>query len=480
MARQKYAKFEEHLNRFFHSNYYILLMAALTLWGWVTDNGDMSRGIMVSLSIIMFCICKNTIPFFAFQWFFIFAGHSSFYGINISGWRIVFPILLLIAIMFNSIRFKPDFKGALSKNSIKGSTLSIILLIIPMTLGGLTYPVRNINAVVVASVIFIGIAFAYVYYMGVSKKNIIDKDSVMKYMIKLMFLLGVIVSIEMIVNFIKFDISYLGVTGLEYAQSVYLYWGGSNHIGAMLGLCISSNFYYMFKNRRTGFLFIIITFIELGLMIWTKSRGSLLFTAMTFPVLIIYTLIKAEKKIPLIITATVLTAITFSAIYFSKNALMDMINRIMEEGFDDTGRFELWAHGLELFKEYPIFGAGWDYGVSYPDFGLSPMGLHSMFIQVMACSGIIGIVFFGYYYWARYTTFLKKFTDETIIVLAGMFVLEAYGMIDHISFLPPTYFVMLLLLSFAMEQSMPEDKCRPLLLKRLKWSKKAIKPQKTT
>ena len=172
--RTAYKRFEDSLDKFFHSDFYLILMTALSLIGWTFDLGYTVLGIMLFFSIVMFCVSRDTTPFITFYWFFIFAGRVSIFGIEFTLFRIILIILLCLSVLVNIIRFKPDFKGALSKGSVKGTTLSLFLLIIPMSIGGLFYPVRNINASIVASVIFVGIAWAFAYFMAMSRKSIID------------------------------------------------------------------------------------------------------------------------------------------------------------------------------------------------------------------------------------------------------------------------------------------------------------------
>jgi O-antigen ligase len=464
--RTAYKKIEKTLDKFFHSDSYLILMTALSLIGWTFDLGYTVLGIMLSFSIIMFCVSRDTTPFITFYWFFIFAGRTSIFGIEFTLLRIIMIILLCLSVLVNIIRFKPDFKGALGKSTAKGTTFSLFLLIIPMSIGGLFYPVRNINAAIVASVIFVGIAWAYAYFMAMSRKSIVNKDAVMKYMIKLMFLLCLLVSVEMVIHMVREGKDIEGISNLLSRYDFYVYWGGSNHVGAMLALCIPGNFFFMIKNKRTGFLFLILTVVEFCLLIITRSRGSILLATIFVPILLIYSIVRAKNKIPLILTAITTISLAWYFVFNTDNFVLDMINKMLNQGFDDTGRFELWQYGWELFKEYPIFGAGWDFDVTYPDFGLSPMGFHSMIIQVMACSGVVGVLFFTYYYWARYTVFIKRWTDEMIIILAGMLILEGYGMIDHISFLPVTYIIMLLVMAFSVDQSMPDYRGRLLIFKK--------------
>lgn len=466
--KDTYFKFEGFLNKFYHSNAFLVLMSVLTLVGWILDN-DIFMLIMLSLSIVIFFVCKNTTPFFIFQWLFLFSSWAGIFGLNMFGWRLVFPALLIVSIIFNIIRFKPDFKYAFSAKTIKGFTFSMLLLIIPMSLGGLFYHDRYIIIYLQVVALFTGLALMIGYFMAMSKKYIEDKDAVIKLIVKLMFCLGVIASMQIITTFIRVGSLEAIKAMLVDRKGVYLGWGGSNHVGAILALCIPANFYYMLKCKKAGFLFVIIAFIEFCLLILTRSRGALLFTTIALPVMFTYVIVKSNNKLSIGITAAVLIGATITLMLIFKSALYEVINKMIEIGFNDSGRINLWKEGLDHFKNYPIFGVGWEIGTPRDELSFYPRAYHSMVIQVMACSGIVGLLGYGYYYWTRIRTFIKRRTDATWTIFAGAFLLEAYGMIDPISFFPTTFFIMLIMMSYAVEQALPDEIGRPILFVKMPW-----------
>lgn len=461
----KIKSYADILDKFFHSNLFIILIAALTLLGWTLDT-DICQLIMIVLFTVMFLVSKDITPFFIFQLFFVFSSRKSVFGLEFYDWKIVFLIMLVLSLIFNIIFYKPDIKGALSINSMKRMTLSMFLLIIPMSLGGLFYPSRHIFVSITIIVFFTCLAFITAYVMGVGRKNIEDKSRILKMVIYSMFFLCIVLSLEVILSLISTG-SISQIREILAKKHIYLGWGGANHVGAVIALCIPANFYYMIKKKKWGFVFVIIAFLEFAILILTRSRGALLFTSLAMPILFIYVMVKSKNRISIGITLLILVIITVTSMLIIKGAFSEVIRLLLDKGFDDSGRFKLWQQGWELFKEYPIFGAGWDYDIPLDEYGFSPLAFHSMLIQVLACAGIIGLIFYGYLYFARYSTFFKQRTLEKWIVFAGMFIFEAYGMIDPISFLPSNYFLMVYVMSLATELSMPDDCCRPLLFVRL-------------
>lgn len=460
----KFNKIIEKADWFFHSDYYIALLAALTFIGWVTNLWVPFLFVTLSLTIIMFAVCKDTTPLFAFMWFFLYTISTSQYELGNYGWMLFLVIPLVGAIIFNLIRTKPPIKEILSPKKIKSSTLSMILLIIPISLGGLAYPVSSVGARLIVVALFVVLAFAFIYYMALSKKYIKDKDTLIKYIIKLMFAMGLILFAEMFVASIRTG-SYEAFKIMVNNESISLGWSNPNIIAAGVALCLPSNFYYMLKKKKFAFMFMIIALLEYLSIIITGSRGTLLVATIALPLILVYVFIKTENKMQIYITAGIIFAAILATGIIFIDEVKALLNVFIEGGLSSSGRETHYKMGWDLFTDYPIFGAGWDYGIGDGRTGFSPYLFHSTAVHVLACSGLIGVIAFLYFYWARYSTFFKKRTAETLTLLAGMVIFEAYGMVDPVLFFPPTYFIILLTMSFAVEQAMPEESCRPLIFK---------------
>jgi len=459
-TKDKFQKFERRLEKFFHSNLYILFMAALTLLGWKL-NTQYALAVMILTTSVMFLTCRDITPFLALHWFYFISFRDGQYGLDFAGWKIILPILLVLSLIVNIVRFKPDFKGALSPKSIKRTTLSMFLLIIPMSLGGIMLADRHVFVVVEVVVLFVCLALAFAYYMAIGRKNIVDKTAPLRYVIKMMLAVGILCSLQIIISVLEAG-SADAMQAMLTNKRIYLGWGGANHVGALLGLCIPASFYYMIKSKKFGFVFVILTFVEFCILVVTQSRGAIMFTAAALPFLFAYVIATSPNKRSIAITAATLIATAVTLMVIFRGTLTEVVNKLLDKGFDDSGRFRLYKEAVELFKNNPIFGGGWDYKAKRDELSFTPLAFHSMLLQVLACSGIIGLIFYTYYYWARYSTFFKVKTPESRIVLAGMLILEGYGMIDPISFFPITYFIVLMTMSLAAEQALPDNLGHPL------------------
>ena len=79
-----------------------------------------------------------------------------------------------------------------------------------------------------------------------------------------------------------------------------------------------------------------------------------------------------------------------------------MIKALIGRGMGDSGRIKLFKEAWELFKAHPIFGVGKGYvGTGTPTNEIGIYWFHSTFFQVIASMGIVGLMAYVYYYWAR-------------------------------------------------------------------------------
>lgn len=465
---QKLAILRGRLDRFFLSDYYIALLAVLTFVGWLSGAWIPFLFIMLALTVIMFTVCENTMPLFAFMWFFVCTISTVQQDLAKYWWMLLLIIPLVGAIIYSFVRNIPKIKEVLAPKNIKSSTLSMFLLLIPMSLGGLFKNGRNAVAALIVVALFAVLAFSFAYYMAIFRNRKGDKNDIIKYVIKLMFTLGLIVTAQIAVDCIRTG-SIDGLMELIKYKLIDLGWSSPNPAAAAIALGIPANFYYMLTKKKYAFVFLTIAVIEYVAIVITGSRGALLFAGIALPVMYIYTIIKTENRKQLLIASAVFAALAavIVGVFFAE--ISEALSVMLGKGMSDNGRFDIYRFGLKVFADNPIFGAGWDFGIGSQHVGYSPYLFHSTLLQILACSGVAGLLVYIYFYYARYSTFFKTpFTKEKAAVFTAMAIFEGYAMIDPILFIPPTFFIMLLILSVAVEQAAPDEVNKPLIIKRLR------------
>src|SRR5690606_20391057 len=111
----------------------------------------------------------------------------------------------------------------------------------------------------------------------------------------------------------------------------------------------------------------------------------------------------------------------------------------MQGGLDDLDQFSssritLYKHAVELFKQYPIFGAGWE---SMTDIG-NPNRIqvfHSTLFHTMAVMGSFGLIALVVYFYQTYRLMIEKRKFEVLFIMIGVTVTQIHGLIDNTQFM---------------------------------------------
>lgn len=410
----------------------------------------------------MLCTCKDSTPIFALMFFMLpTANIKEQEQFSNYTWLIYPCIVLVLSLVFNLVRFKPNFKEVLEPGKMRKTTFSMFLILIPMILGGLFKWWRNWTWMLIYAALFIVLSFAFIYFLAVWKdRQIQDSRKLFKTLMKMMVLAGLVVSIQIVVFYINLG-SLSAITTCIQDKGLNLGWGSPNPVAATLILFMPANFYFIISKNKYTFLFILKTAFEFMLMVSASSRGALLFSTIGMIILSVYIFIKSENKLQMAFTFGAVFAVAIGIfVGFYQTFFHTIIERLSSFGLDDNGRFDIYLYGWNVFTRHPVFGSGWDFGIGLQHVNFSPYLFHSTIIQIAACSGVVGLLCYAYYYYARYRTFFKAKDPYCYVLLACMWIFEGYAMIDPILFFPPTFFIQLLIMSFVMEVQVDDFSCR--------------------
>lgn len=250
---------------------------------------------------------------------------------------------------------------------------------------------------------------------------------------------------------IQFLIHYQGLDVISKSDNE-LSWAVSNTIAMFYLVLIPIGLYNYFKNQK-NFLALFITGINSCMMLFMLSRGAYFALALILiPSVVLFIYIAKEKSrffIDVITTAIVCFIVFFSLGY--KLGLFDMVIEYFKNVsfFNDNGRYELYKIGFDLFKKYPIFGAGSYSGAYYlRDRHLGTY--HNYIIQVIATTGILGLISLLYFIYTVIKTSIKKHIFNTLFLISFLYIL-VHGLVDN-SFYNPVIMIFLVLTMPFLEQ----------------------------
>jgi len=160
-------------------------------------------------------------------------------------------------------------------------------------------------------------------------------------------------------------------------------------------------------------LVILLALLAINLTL-THSRAGLisLLIGLT-PFLVFLANRKYRVKITL---AFMLFGVIFVSLPFSAKILADFILRA------DAGRIQIWKAGVSMFLDSPLLGKGLGNFMKYTsDYGLVPLYAHNCYLQLLAESGLIGLISFLWFLAEIISRGIKRVITEKNPLFLGLF-----------------------------------------------------------
>lgn len=456
--KEKFQKALNIVNRFVQSDYFILFSAVIILIGWCFNIWAPMLAVLALVAILPLFFAKGTKQILCVVMMFTLIISANRHRLDDYAWLLSLVVVLLAGALFNLIRFKRSL-SLLSPTKIKGFHCSVIALAIPFALGGAGSPTEKPLAILAAFALILVAGVVYSFFVVTQDEQ--DKKGMAEYVLKILFAMGVVICAQMIVYFSSFD-SMHDVLNAMITKNIALGWAGPNNVAPVLSMTVPATLYFCIKKNKATPLFVIIAVLEYIFIVSTGCRGTILFTTIALPAMCLYVMAKSENKAAYGITLSVLFGIVVFLCAYYGEYVGQVVTAILNKGLDSSGRIEmLYTEAIEAFKKYPIFGDGWDYRLGgFAHNNYTPYWFHSTALQILAMMGITGAIGFAFFYFFRYRTFLvARKNPAAVMLLCGTILFDAYGMIDT-NFFGPTFFLMLLIMTFAVEINLPDGKCR--------------------
>lgn len=457
--KENAVKFAHQINRFIESDYFILLNALIVLIGWAFEIWMPMLCVMIIISVLPLFFFKDTKHLLSTLLMFTLIISTNRHSLGGYAWMLVLVAVLFVAIAFSLIRFRRDFRP-LVPTRIKGFHCSLIALIIPFALAGAGSPTDNVYGILAALALVIVYALGYSFFV-VTNQDRQDKEKLIEYVIKTLFVMGGVMCAQMTIffasaggvdNFINICVN----------KAVDIGWAGPNNVAPTLAMSIPATLYLCIRKNKATPILVALAMLEYFFIICTGCRGAILLTTFSMVPMLLYVVVKSENKLlfGISITAIIFVGVVLIAFYGDKVSIV--LTATLNKGLESAGRSDgLYPEAIETFKRWPIFGSGWDYKLGgFTSDKYTPYFYHSTVLQIMATMGICGMIAFVFFYFFRYRTFFELRKNPAVLaLLMSTLFFDGYGMVDT-GFFGPTFFVMLLVITFVVEINLPENKCR--------------------
>ncbi len=209
-------------------------------------------------------------------------------------------------------------------------------------------------------------------------------------------------------------------------------WANINDVVIHITLLMGAQFYFIVKYPK-NILYWIFPLLTGFIVFVSASRGGYLSIALSFMLYIPYVLKKTNKwGILNMIYAFILVGLTL----YELRLVVEIAYEIaIQGGFEDldsfsSSRITLYKHALDIYKEFPVFGGGWEamIDIGNPD---RIQVFHSTLFHTLAVMGTFGLLGLFYYF---YQTFKYLFTKRNLaksLILIGIIVSQIHGLIDN-------------------------------------------------
>lgn len=379
---------------------------------------------MPLLQIIMFTTCfaircKNSFQTFLGYWWIV-------------------PIMLVL-IVIHFVRFRAKFSKGMCFNGILAVSLAV-------TLGGvgiITFK-EYFFYTSVFNIFMLGFAMLIIYSFMSATLKARDEYSFGEKFSKMMVCVICLLAVCLFEEY--FSNRHLLTDGFEI---IPFQW--RNNGATMLMLAMPFAFYLSAKDF--GFFFIGI--FDYILILFTGSRGGMLFGMVELLICIVVMFVLDKRHRPAIAAiigvAIVVTALTY-------RTWIDMMSYTLLRLIDpdeNSIRLQLISRGIEDFKANPLFGRGIGYMGNRDvhksaDFALC--WYHCSPVQVFASFGIFGIAAYGYLIYLRIKTLLKNYTFFNIIMFLSYIGLELMSLVNPGIFAPFPYLFLITIYFVMMER----------------------------
>lgn len=428
------------INEFLSSSYFPLLLAAVAVVFWATGWEIAGAAVMIGVVCLSLWLNADLKPVLAVICLIVFV--FSLKQIHTSAFKnflyVVVPLLVL-SFAFNFLYYQRRQK--LSRGRLFSGMLIGFLAAL---LSGLFYPAYDKKWFF--AVLGVGIGIYLVYFICI---NFTGKD-LKNYICMLMVLAGFVVVFEILIWYLRQPDILVAIEN----KSLRVGWGMSNTMAVVLVMAVPAAVYLSLRAGKWAFLYYLGVFCLAVALLFTLSRGNLLFGTPVILISCLYGYFKSRHQKLLFLTALIVLAlcILIGAVFWAP--LSEIAERLARFGLSPNGRFHDYNRSLNNFWAAPLTGVGY----FKPDDG-SPVGFlwkaHNTVLQILSCGGIVGVLAMVPFYYQRYAALLKNFSEFKFLALLAVLAFELEGMIDLTFLSIYQLFFVLALIAAAEKERLP-------------------------
>ena len=347
------------------------------------------------------------------------------------------PAFTMVALVIASLVFVLWKRGALTRPSLRSLPFLIPsgVLVLSLLLNGVfseTYSVKNSLFGLLE-----GVALTLVIYLFVLGFKGEDCERAVDNFVFISALTVLLLFAETLLLFICGAAVRDGVVIKDF---IFYGWGVSNTCGQVLASCIPLLMLGAMRSRKAAAFYIPVTMLALVTIVITLSRSALLVAgALTLLSFVIGCFYGESKRIFRIVLPALMLMGAFVLVAFREKIFL-FVSDLLDKGFTDNGRFALWQRGFDEFLENPLFGKGFfsfeelTSDIIYLYIGFFPRMLHNTVIELLAATGIVGLVSYLAYRFCTVKIFVKRPSLAKTMLGLSVLALIGQSLLDNFIF----------------------------------------------
>lgn len=407
--------------KFCTSDTFILFTAAICFIFYLTPVFYIGTGLLLLILIYCLFFMEDGRPVFAIAVFLCYTINQKFEPdelLTLIYAAIPFAVLVLCGFVYRGV--KTVKKGA----TMGGLGWGICIVTLASVFSGL---IAHFNWFYSALILICGAVAFMLYFL---LRNNTD-TGFKRFAVKCVFYMGILIALELLVFYLKAEDFWDTIN----RKDIYLGWGISNTAGMVLAISLPAGLYLSVKGKIPA-AYMFASMVIFVALLFTFSRGNILFTLLLFPFMICYVFYRSKKRLPVVCAFVVGLCLVGIAVLVFRDKIYQIFKAMIEIGLDDRGRLELYKQAIQMFLANPIFGAGLE-GKTFVYLA------HNSVFQQLATGGLVA--FFGMIplYYQRYRTLLKRPTEFTVFACFSTLLFDLYGLMDINSYVLYLLFVIL-------------------------------------
>ena len=237
--------------------------------------------------------------------------------------------------------------------------------------------------------IFTLVGLFYIFYLGLKNE---DNDELVDYLAFVTALVAILVFADTVFLYATSGKDFI-VDGVLNRGLMLYGWGNVNTAGNCAAVLIPMCYFGVMKSETPSFYFSAASLAMISVFLST-SRNALLVGGSLYVIGFILCCFIGKKRLNFVFFALISVACIAVLFLMFKDTATLIFKQYIDRGLESQERINLWKYSVEAFKESPIFGKGF-FGIWTDEYHLEwgfPTMMHNTFLQLLACSGIVGLV----------------------------------------------------------------------------------------